>query len=54
MGINCPNVRNVVHYGAPDDLDAYVQETGHAGRDGQSSCALLLCGQNKCHHVGED
>ena len=34
MGIDCLNVCQVIHYGFPSDVESYVQETGHAGRDG--------------------
>nr|WP_251131178.1 ATP-dependent DNA helicase RecQ [Exiguobacterium sp. s70] len=42
MGVNKDNVRSVIHYQIPATLEAYMQEIGRAGRDGEPAFAVLL------------
>ena len=42
MGLDCADVKQVIHWGPSSDIESYMQECGRAGRNGQPSNALLM------------
>lgn len=42
MGMDKSNIRTVIHFGVPASVEAYLQESGRAGRDGETSYAVLI------------
>ena len=56
MGLDSPNVQEIIHWEPPEDLELYVQETGRGGRDNLPSNALLYYGKrdlSQCGHRTE-
>lgn len=45
MGVDCQDIRTIIHWGVPSDIEQYVQETGRAGRDGLQAEAVLHQGK---------
>lgn len=42
MGLDCPNVRNIIHWGPSTDLEGYIQESGRGGRDGLTCESTIM------------
>ena len=54
MGVDCPNIREVVFWGPPKTIDEYFQEAGRAGRDGLRASALLLFSTTQLRRCNSD
>jgi ATP-dependent DNA helicase RecQ len=52
MGVDKPNIRTVIHRDCPPSVEAYLQESGRAGRDGGQSRAILLWGPEDDRALG--
>ena len=50
MGIDVPNINNVLHWGPPGDLECYVQESGHGGG---TMNAILYYSKKDFRHTNE-
>ena len=56
MGIDVPNIHTVFHWGPPNDIESYVQETGRGGRNGEPTRAILYYNKRdvaRSGHVNE-
>lgn len=49
MGINCKGIKDVIHYGPPQNLERYLQESGRAGRSADSQCRAVINSVLQCH-----
>ena len=46
VGINCKGIKDVIHYGPPQNLERYLQESGRAGRSADSGCRAVILYSN--------
>ena len=51
MGIDCTDVHQIIHLTPPDSIEAYIQEMGRAGRDGETSIAALYLIKGGSKHL---
>jgi hypothetical protein len=53
MGINIPDIQRIIHYGAPQDIESYVQAAGRGGRNGCDVLAILYYKNYHLRHCDE-
>ena len=53
MGLDCPNVHQIIHWGPAEDLEGYVQQTGRGGRDGDLCLATLFWKKGDQQHTAK-
>ena len=51
MGIDKPDIRNVIRNGVPESILSWTQELGRAGRDGNQACATILYRKSDISHA---
>ena len=54
MGVDCKGVYQTIHFGPSKNIEACIQETGRAGRDGKQSVAFLIYQGILLNHVDRD
>lgn len=54
MRVDCKGVHRTIHFGLCKNIEAYIQETGRAGRDGEQSVAYLIYQGLFLNHVDKD
>ena len=56
MGLDCPNIRQVIHWGPPSNIESYLQETGRGGRDNLPAKAIMYFSKSdlKAQHIEEN
>lgn len=54
MGVDCKGVNRTVHFGPSKSIEAYIQESGRAGRDGEQSVAFIMYQGLLLNHVDKD
>lgn len=54
MGVDCKQVHRTIHFGPAKNVEAYMQQSGRAGRDGKQSIAYLLYQSLQLIHVEND